>query len=552
MKKLTAGLIAAMMFSLTAIPADAANTEQTAEAQAADCMIRAAEVETAEEGIQEGYLIVCGVALFWDGCMTGNTLQGVSYDPATSTLILNNYRGEITDGTGIMSALDNLRIELIGENVLYSNNSYDSCDGVFATGDLTIGGEGSLTIQLDEGDFGAGIWLYEHSNFTMESGELNIVTLKPLTQSFYGITKNSLCMGEESQGEFQFLGGTVNISAHAMPQYFTDTETGEVYFTNAVGIDSQHSDMMIKNTEINVELGGADSVQGVSTGVCVSWTGEIFESYGGALTIDNAVINVKSGKDYDYLTAIHFYEMNDLSDSLYYVGRRAANKKVSFEEAFTYSFGEVEEYWTDYEYVTISPTEIELIMAFDDVREGSDWYFPYVKYVFENQIMTGLNDIIFGANEKLARAQFAVILHRMNEKPEIAYADKFPDVKEGEWYTDAVLWANSIGVIRGYTNNGLFGTADHITREQMAVMMHRYAQCKGYDTSKTADFSRFEDASRVSGFAKEAMSWAVGTGIITGKDNNTKLDPQGNATRAECATIIQRFMQKYVSDNTTE
>ena len=245
-----------MMFSLTAIPADAANTEQTAEAQAADCMIRAAEVEMAEEGIQEGDLIVCGVALFWDGSMTGNTLQGVSYDPATSTLTLNNYRGETTDGIGILSALDNLRIELIGENVLYLKNAYGFCEGVFATGDLTIGGEGSLTIQFDEGDYGDGICLYEHSNFTMESGELNIVTLKPLKESFYGITKNPVGMGEKNQGEFQFLGGTVNISAHAMPQYFTDPETGKVYFTNAVGIDSEHSDMMIKNTEIKLNLAG--------------------------------------------------------------------------------------------------------------------------------------------------------------------------------------------------------------------------------------------------------------------------------------------------------
>ena len=76
-------------------------------------------------------------------------------------------------------------------------------------------------------------------------------------------------------------------------------------------------------------------------------------------------------------------------------------------------------------------------------------------------------------------------------------------------------------------------------------MMYRYANYKEYDVSGTADFSKFEDAAQVSGFAQEAMKWAVGTGIISGKDNGTKLDPQGNTNRAECATIIMRFDQKY-------
>lgn len=79
----------------------------------------------------------------------------------------------------------------------------------------------------------------------------------------------------------------------------------------------------------------------------------------------------------------------------------------------------------------------------------------------------------------------------------------------------------------------------------MAVMMYRYAKYKGYDTSKKAEFSNFRDASSVSAYAKEAMQWAVGSGIISGKNNGTQLDPQGNATRAECATIIQRFLEKY-------
>lgn len=130
----------------------------------------------------------------------------------------------------------------------------------------------------------------------------------------------------------------------------------------------------------------------------------------------------------------------------------------------------------------------------------------------------------------------------MNGEPEVAYTAKFADVPDGEWYTSAVLWANSVGVVNGYTDSGLFGTADKINREQMAVMMYRYAKYLKYDVGKKEDFSRFEDAAMVSRYAEDAMQWAVGNGIITGKNNGTIIDPLGNAARAECAAIIQRFI----------
>lgn len=183
-------------------------------------------------------------------------------------------------------------------------------------------------------------------------------------------------------------------------------------------------------------------------------------------------------------------------------------------------------------------------MPFNDVS-AQDWFVNSVRYVYNNKLMTGLNTTTFAPGQAVARSQFAVILHRMNGAPLMTYEAKFPDVAAGLWYTDAVLWANSIGVVNGYSNTGKFGTADKINREQMAVMMYRYAQYKGYDVSQKASFENYRDAVQVNVFAQEAMQWAVGTGIITGKDNGTRLDPQGNASRAECATIIMRFLEKY-------
>lgn len=127
----------------------------------------------------------------------------------------------------------------------------------------------------------------------------------------------------------------------------------------------------------------------------------------------------------------------------------------------------------------------------------------------------------------------------------MSYRDAFPDIEEGTWYTDAVLWANSQGVVKGY-DNGKFGPSDYITREQMATMLYRYAERQGYDVSEKVRFDYFTDASRVSGFAWDAMQWATGIGMISGKDSGTRIDPQGNTARIECAVMIERFEEKYV------
>lgn len=183
-------------------------------------------------------------------------------------------------------------------------------------------------------------------------------------------------------------------------------------------------------------------------------------------------------------------------------------------------------------------------IPFLDVSPES-WYYDTVEEVYYNGIMTGLDGTTFGPAQNLARAQFAVILHRLMDVPEMEYKAVFPDVKDGEWYTDAVLWASESKIVTGYSDTGNFGPGDNINREQMAVMMYRFAEFLEADVSKKADYSGFSDAGYVSEFAREAMSWAVGTGIISGKDNGTRIDPQGNANRAECATIIMRFLKYY-------
>ena len=182
-------------------------------------------------------------------------------------------------------------------------------------------------------------------------------------------------------------------------------------------------------------------------------------------------------------------------------------------------------------------------IKFKDVSKN-DWFYSSVMYVNKNGLMTGLNETEFGPVQSLARAQFAMILYRMNGSPAVDYTNKFKDVSAGIWYTDPIMWASNKGVVTGYSN-GNFGPGDNINREQMAVMMYRYAKTQGYDVSASVALGNYKDGANVSGFAKQAMQWCIAEGIITGKYNGTQLDPQGNALRAECATIIRRFVEKY-------
>lgn len=179
-----------------------------------------------------------------------------------------------------------------------------------------------------------------------------------------------------------------------------------------------------------------------------------------------------------------------------------------------------------------------------DVPYGC-WYYEDVTAISGREIMTGLHGRTFGAMDSVARAQFAVVLWRMEGEPAASYSGKFPDVGQGLWYTDAIMWASDANIVTGYTNNGYFGPSDSINREQMATMMYRYAQQKGYDVSGRAALDSYTDANQVNAFAKEAMQWAVANGIISGKDGATRLAPQESASRAETAIILNRFLNLY-------
>lgn len=177
---------------------------------------------------------------------------------------------------------------------------------------------------------------------------------------------------------------------------------------------------------------------------------------------------------------------------------------------------------------------------FSDVAADA-WYAEYINYVAENGLMNGYEDGRFGPNDKTTRAQIVTVLYRMEGEPAVSSSSSFKDVSAGgQYYSAAVAWASRNDIVNGY-EDGRFGPNDNVTREQIAAILYRYAAYKEYDTTLAGNIASFSDAAKVSSWANSAIAWAVGEGLING--DNGALKPQGNATRAEIATLLTRFAQ---------
>lgn len=182
-------------------------------------------------------------------------------------------------------------------------------------------------------------------------------------------------------------------------------------------------------------------------------------------------------------------------------------------------------------------------LPFGDVKSG-DWFYNDVKYVYEKGMMAGTAADVFAPNATTTRAMIVTILYRLEGSPAVTGTSAFVDVPAGQWYTDAVNWAAANQIVKG-TSATTFAPNDSITREQMAAILYRYAQYKGYDVTKKADLSEYSDNGQVSAYAKDALAWANAAKLINGVTNTT-LAPQGNATRAQVSAILHRFCDSVV------
>lgn len=177
---------------------------------------------------------------------------------------------------------------------------------------------------------------------------------------------------------------------------------------------------------------------------------------------------------------------------------------------------------------------------FTDVEAGK-WYTPYVEYCYENGLMNGTDDTTFSPNTKMNRAMVVTVVHRLAGSASPTTSSPFVDVPLGSYYDNAVCWCYERGVTTG-TSDTEFSPMKDISRQELVTFFYRYAKAIRLDVSASVDLKSYKDASEVAGWAADAMAWAVAEGIVNGVGDNS-LAPKNTATRAECATIIQRFSE---------
>ncbi|WP_418703247.1 S-layer homology domain-containing protein [Anaerotignum faecicola] len=188
-----------------------------------------------------------------------------------------------------------------------------------------------------------------------------------------------------------------------------------------------------------------------------------------------------------------------------------------------------------------------VVNPFTDVSE-KDWFYNDAMFVYKNGLMLGTSKTLFSPHGTVTRGMMATILWRMEGSLAPKDENSFTDVEAGRWYADAITWTTENGIFAGYSKDK-FGPDDPITREQLTAIFYRYADYKGYKLTVTGNLDKFEDADKITDYAKMVMQWAVGNGLIKGKSENL-LDPQGTATRAEISAMLHRFIEKATSMQT--
>ena len=180
-------------------------------------------------------------------------------------------------------------------------------------------------------------------------------------------------------------------------------------------------------------------------------------------------------------------------------------------------------------------------LSFEDVQKG-DWFYDDVMNVSQRGIVKGVADNLFAPNNKLSRGMIVTMLYRLDGEPAVPGDAAFTDVPSDQWYAKAVAWAHQNKIAQGY-EDGTFLPNKNISRSELAAFLYRYGQYKEYDTTAKAELSTYEDGSGVADWAKDALSWAIGSGLIKGRTETT-IVPQGEATRAEAATIFSRMLKQ--------
>ena len=333
-------------------------------------------------------------------------------------------------------------------------------------------------------------------------------------------------------------GGTGTLIATVLPE--TATNRNVTWSSNAPGVATVNSSGKVTAVSAGTATITVTTVDGGFTATCAvtvrpdippanpNYKITVAATQGGAVTADPTA--AKAGATVTLTPA---------PDAGYQVGTVAVTDRFGEAVAVTEQAGGTYTFTMPNGQVTVTVTFEQAPLPFPDVTEG-DWFYDAVRYAYETGLMDGVEDNLFAPNSETTRAQLVTILYRLAGEPEPGGDSGFSDVAAGIWYTDAVAWAAENGIVNGVSDTE-FAPGDDITREQLAAILYRYAACQGYDVSQRADLSGFGDASSISGYAQEALSWAHAQGLVLGFEDGS-LRPQGTASRAQIAAVLMRFL----------
>ena len=442
-----------------------------------------------------------------------------TFDPVKNKLTLNNakitksYEFQPWYEAMIYSSLPKLTIELVGTNTLTDNSNADGIDSS-AGCDITIEGTGTLNIN------GAyyGTYIGEYS---VADGSL---TIKDATVNI----NNTSCAGIWANKDINFENATVNVM-----------RTGTSYNGIVSNIDGTitvtDSNVTVENVKNAIHFGNSDE-----------------SSH--SLVLNSGKLTVKATDGYGiFVQPYEDSEGNNVINGNIKInggtlevesteaGTNVPEEKIILEARMIYTTGESLK----------NSGRVVIEQFFKDIVPGA-WYLNSIKYVVSNGLMNGYTGETdsgkFGPEDQITRGQIVTILYRRENSPDASEIDmKFDDVGP-YYYYDAIKWASQNGIVTGHTageNAGKFMPDDPITREQLAVILQRYAKYKNISVEDAGDLTGFKDYEQVSPWALEGLKWVVSKGIITGDLSTTppSINPQGNATRAQAATMIMRFCE---------
>ncbi len=342
------------------------------------------------------------------------------------------------------------------------------------------------------------------------------------------------------------------LDAYHMEAAYTGSTTGNFYLTSIETPDGplgefdagSGSGWMFTCDGVFPEVGAADILAEDVNTVCWKYTSALGEDIGGG----GGAVKPEDGKVPAELPTTGT-GVTDLIGSIGVIDKNSGEALKAAREAYDKLSEEEKKLVENYDQLVAAEQEYQRLtspLPFADVPE-KHWAQEAIHYIYSKDLMRGVDDNQFAPEAEVNRAMLVTMLYRLDGTPTATTSNSFADVADNSWYTESILWASANHLVSGYGKNQ-FGPEDGMTREQLATVLLRYSQYKNYDTSKTADLSRFADGEQISSWAAPALAWANAEGLITGRGKTT-MAPQGTVTRAEAAAILMRYMQTVAKDN---